>query len=704
MGDENFTLRGKFARYFPRLMNSGDPWYSANKRPARVPRTLKAAIFELTRLFWDCTIFITFMGKKNNQKNPVQSGPQEKKPKKIPDFLIPVVIVCIAFVIRIVHLAVIKNTPLNVPDFIMDAAFYLDNANAIVKGDLLYPKSMYSSPLYQFFLAPFLLIGKTPQAALIGQVFLDTVNTALVFYLCRNIFKDLIAAVFGSACYALYGLAIFYSGVPLDTTLAAFLGLLFFAMLMKAWDGKQFIWWLSSGIIGGLLLATKTNVILFLIVIGLWSILRKRGIQFLVLVCGIFIALAPFSFRAYKITGKWSPFPTHGGINFYVGNNPDASGKYQPISGISNEPIRQINDSIRIVSDKLGRTVSPEEASSYWFNQGINFVKADPKGAGILYLKKILLFWGKEEIASNTNYSFCRKFSRVLSLPLIGFGFIGPLALAAIFTVWRRKKDAEKLLTVFTICYMFSVIALFITDRFRFPIVPLLCVSASGFIYMVIEDLRVRNVAGVIKSALSIIVAFGIVYVSPYKSGASAEAVDHNNLGNLCMGKGDFEGAIREYETALKINPNYSVGYFNMGNAYDEKGQKDKAIGFYEKALKIDPAYADPRYNKALILKERKLPDLAVKELKELIRHTPSYAKAYYTMGNIFFEKGDIAQAINLFEAAVKYEPSYARAWFNLGNTYDLSGNKVKARHCFEQALKYQPDNAKAIARLKDLR
>ena len=60
---------------------------------------------------------------------------------------------------------------------------------------------------------------------------------------------------------------------------------------------------------------------------------------------------------------------------------------------------------------------------------------------------------------------------------------------------------------------------------------------------------------------------------------------------------GDFDGAIREYQSLEKTGAVSSSLFYNLGNAFYRKGSVGKAILYYERALKLDPADKDIRNN-----------------------------------------------------------------------------------------------------------
>lgn len=76
----------------------------------------------------------------------------------------------------------------------------------------------------------------------------------------------------------------------------------------------------------------------------------------------------------------------------------------------------------------------------------------------------------------------------------------------------------------------------------------------------------------------------------------------YNNLGNLLKEKGDLNGAKTAYETILKIDPSFVIGYYNLGMTYKAMGLFKEAIASYVKAIDLNPEYAQAYQNLGVVL------------------------------------------------------------------------------------------------------
>ena len=69
---------------------------------------------------------------------------------------------------------------------------------------------------------------------------------------------------------------------------------------------------------------------------------------------------------------------------------------------------------------------------------------------------------------------------------------------------------------------------------------------------------------------------------------------------------GDLDGAIADYDAAIKLNPKDFFAYNNRGNTWRDKGDLERAIADYGEAIRLDPDYATPYINRGLLYERLK--------------------------------------------------------------------------------------------------
>jgi len=62
--------------------------------------------------------------------------------------------------------------------------------------------------------------------------------------------------------------------------------------------------------------------------------------------------------------------------------------------------------------------------------------------------------------------------------------------------------------------------------------------------------------------------------------------------------QGNYDEAIKCYDEAIKLNPQYAEAWSSKGNALVNQGDYDEAIKCYDEAIKLNPQYAKAWYNK----------------------------------------------------------------------------------------------------------
>ena len=133
-------------------------------------------------------------------------------------------------------------------------------------------------------------------------------------------------------------------------------------------------------------------------------------------------------------------------------------------------------------------------------------------------------------------------------------------------------------------------------------------------------------------------------------------------MGIALRDKGDLDDAIKAYNKALSIKPDYADAYNNMGIALRDHGNLDDAITAYNKALLINPDYADAYNNMGNALNDQGNLDGAITSYDKALSIMPKHNEAYLNKGIALTENGKLDEAIRTFNTALNIWPDYAEA------------------------------------------
>jgi len=593
----------------------------------------------------------------------------------------------LALFIRLLYLSQLPSTPI-FHGLAVDDEEYISLAVHILKGNITHKDFIYLNPLYPFFLAfIYLIFGHSNLPVVLIQGIIDAISCILIYYIASTLLNKRVGII-SALTYACYGIAIFYTGLLLAIPIVIFFTLIFISSLLFAEKKGKITIFFISGILFALVILGRPNSTLFLFFLPLWffTVLKNKlgilkSIQgFSLFVIGLFMVASLISIRNYSIEKKFSPFAVQGGINFYIGNNPGATGRFMSPQGISLSPIEQVKTSIHYAEQESGKILTPSQASRYWLFKGLKFIKDNPQGAFFLYIKKCALFWRKEEIPLNIDYTLSKAFVPIFQLPFISFGIIAPFAILGIILSIKRKNTL--LLNLFICADIMSVVIFFISERYRLPMVPFLIICSSYTLHRLVEMIQAKQLKGIIILTVpTILLSIGIN--KDFKDFKITPISHYNNLGKIYCKEGELDNAIIALQKALIGDPNFVEAHCNLGIAYFKKGFIKEAIEEYQSALTINPNYAEAHYNLGnAYIKKGRLDD-AILEFKKTLAINPNFAEAYTNLGSIYAQKGMFDQAITEFKRALTINPNFAEAHANLGIAYYYKENYKQAiLHC----------------------
>jgi len=487
-----------------------------------------------------------------------------------------------------------------------DTKFFIRYAREISAGDLfLRGQSLLFSPLYAYFLAAVLaLAGENFQAVLLVQYAISLVSAYLLYRLSRDLFGTL-AGLFTLVLYLFNGMILLFDSQLLDTIFSILLPSAALLLLHRAPVTGRRRQWFAAGIFLGLLALTRPNAMLFFPLAAAWALMAGRaGASVLrrlvpagLVAAGAALCILPFTVRNLVVTGEPVLITAHGGINFYVGNNEQATGFFTPPHGMPPLPgTFNLEVPRRVAEAQTGRRgMSDSEVSGYWFGRGMDWIRKNPGDFLALTGKKARAFLNGYEVSLNFDAAYLRQISWSLKIAFLPLAVLLPLGLAGMVLAGRWWRT-HVLFYAFFFSYAVSVVLFFITARYRLPVVPILLVY-GGFTLRTALAWLVRPVrlallaAALILAGLLLNTDLGI----HFKPGLVA-----HSRGYLleCMGR--TEQAIEQYEEALRHDQGLSLSHLHLARIHGRRGENEKAWGHYLGARRISPD--DPALQREMAL------------------------------------------------------------------------------------------------------
>jgi tetratricopeptide (TPR) repeat protein len=149
--------------------------------------------------------------------------------------------------------------------------------------------------------------------------------------------------------------------------------------------------------------------------------------------------------------------------------------------------------------------------------------------------------------------------------------------------------------------------------------------------------------------------------------------------------------------------PKKAVKEFEKGLEADRDGKKDDAIRHYQKAIEIAPNFYQAHNNLGSDeLSESNL-QAARGEFEQVVKLNQSDAAAYFNLGNVCMLLGQLPDAQRFLEEGLRRQPESALGQFLLGSLNIRAGKLPEAEHALHKAMEIDPTMAQPHLQLVNL-
>jgi Tfp pilus assembly protein PilF len=382
------------------------------------------------------------------------------------------------------------------------------------------------------------------------------------------------------------------------------------------------------------------------------------------LVAGFGLVALPVALQSQHVVGRLGLFPISGGLNLFLGNNADVceTVTIRPGTSAWMDLIGQSG---------LGDVEDMVERSRSLGNEAKEFAAGEPLAFARGLGSKAVRFVAGRELPRNIDIYVFREWSvllRVLVWKAGRFGFpwgiLLPLAVTGLVFRWRQ---APLPVALFFVLYPLSVIVVFVSARYRVPLVPVTSVLAAAGCLHLVSLWRGRRVARAVAAlGVAAVTAALVNLPRPF----CEEQIDYAGemyvwLGDDERDAGRLEEARLRYDQALSSDPDSALAHVRMGHLMVRTGDLDGATDHLSAALDQGADYV-----------------------------------AYYYRGYAYMKAADFARALRDFDAAIGMKPRFAPAYLARGDTHYGRGDNDRARRDWERVLEI-PEYADAIEKAR---
>lgn len=584
----------------------------------------------------------------------------------------PAAVAVVAFAVRLAYaLHVGHQDPLfNYLKTIPDAHLFDTWAREIVaRRDFLGGDEVFFiGPFYAYFLAfVYSVVGRSLAAVRAIQIVADVATTLFIYGFAKRVADDK-AARAAALIYALYLPAIFFAAQILPVAIGSFLAAASLYFLARGVAGR---WWnyAGAGAALGFLALDRPNVLAFVpvAIVVLLSKVKKIGVvkPLAFVVCAALPAAAAAA-RNYAVAGDWVVVSSQGGIMFYLGNAPEATGVYWPITDPKLGRAEVLNrDFPKAVAERVtGHEMKPGEISRWWFARGLHWLRENPGPAARLYLRKLRLLINDFEVGLNEDFYFVRYFSPVHQFPFPWFAFLFSFAVLGFAIRFKGWGLAGSLASLFVAVNGLGILAFMICSRYRMPAVPALAVFAGAGVSYFYQKWRAGDFKRAV-GATAAVVGLGFVSCWPVGGISRTDAFGREfyNYGKYYLDIERPDRALALLERAPRLVPGDFRNYFLLAVAYEALGREEDALATVALAARRFPDEAFVQYSAGVAYAEAGRTSDAVAPLKRAVALRPDFIDGWIALGDAAFGAGDYATAVAANERLTRLAPGEGRFW-----------------------------------------
>jgi len=549
-----------------------------------------------------------------------------------------------------------------------DMHFYNDWAKDILHGQFSQHLAFYGLPGYAYLLAfLYKFFGENPFVPSFLQAGIEAGVAVLIYQICFRVLDSVASRLFVNTrlvgLFAALGWAFFapaqaYSVVLMPTTWFVFVFWFVVWRIVRRTGAPGVAECFLLALLIGL---TATAVATVLAVVPLIfaalfkadpAVWRNLIARVVVVFAGLALGTSPCWIHNYFIAKDPVLLSAHSGINFWIGNNPEATGYPRFPPGIRAGQAAMLQDSITQAEADAGRSLKHEEVSGYWSDKARTYIASHPGDWLALLARKLRNFWSAFQYDDLSIITSLREQNVIF--PGISFGLVAAFAIPGIFLGWAQAPRSRWVLAAILLS-MFALLGVFITERYRLVAVPGLLIFAGLGLSILRKALAAREFKNA--AIYLALLTLATIFVAWPQRDRSLWALDAYNSGWQALESNNLPLAEKKLAVAYAYVPENSETLFALGNLRFAQNDPSAAQSFYRSVLNLDPHHKGAFNNLGVIAFDAK----EYAEAEKWFRHAedvdPRNAKTHFLLAKTLLAKNDRRAARVEIDAAIALKP-----------------------------------------------
>jgi tetratricopeptide (TPR) repeat protein len=164
------------------------------------------------------------------------------------------------------------------------------------------------------------------------------------------------------------------------------------------------------------------------------------------------------------------------------------------------------------------------------------------------------------------------------------------------------------------------------------------------------------------------------------------------SLGEMHARRGEHAQAAEHYRRAVALRPGRASFRTSLANVLKDRPEgQEEAIREYQEALRLHPDYFDALVNLGVVLKIQGRLDEAVQHQRRALALRPGEPTASLNLANALLAQRRFAEAAEAYRTVLRAEPGRADVHAWLGTCLARLGRGAEARAAYAQALRLDP-------------